>query len=166
MIVHQERIVLIAKVRALPGRIQNLVGGLSPEQLTTHYLAEEWTVAQNVHHLADSHLNSYVRCKLMMTEENPTFRPYDQDLWADLPDAKTADLSASLALLRSLHIRWVLFWESLSDEEWRRNGLHPDDGMVTLAEQLQLYADHGEAHIDQIARTLAAANLTDGTSTR
>jgi hypothetical protein len=152
----QDQAALIEKVRALPDQIAALVDGLTPEQLTTHYLDGEWTVAQNVHHLADSHMNSYVRCKLMATEVEPIFRPYDQDLWAELSDAKSADLSVSMLLLRSLHGRWVLFWESLSDEEWQCTGFHPDDGPVTLAQQLQLYADHGEAHIDQITRTLAA----------
>ena len=158
MTTNQPQTASINSIRRLPDQIQALVTGLTPEQLTTHYLTDEWTVAQNVHHLADSHMNSYVRCKLIMTEDVPTFRPYDQDLWADLPDAKTADLSASLALLRSLHMRWVVFWENLSDEDWQRTGFHPDDGPVTLAEQLQLYADHGEAHIDQITRTLAAGD--------
>ena len=158
MTIDQERMASIEKVRILPDQIQALVAGLSAEQLTSRYLAGEWTVAQNVHHLVDSHMNSYVRCKLMMTEETPTFRAYDQDLWAELPDARTADLAASLALLQSLHTRWVLFWESLSEEAWRRSGYHPEDGTVTLAKQLQLYADHGEAHIDQIRRTLAVQN--------
>ena len=152
----QGRTILIEQIRRLPDEVEALVGGLTSAQLTTHFLSGEWSVAQNVHHLADSHMNSYVRCKLMATEDNPTFRPYDQDLWAEMPDAKTAELSASLALLRSLHVRWVLFWESLSGAEWQRTGLHPDDGAVTLAQQLRLYAEHGEAHIDQIARTLAA----------
>ena len=152
----QDRTILIEKIRQLPDEIEALVNGLTPAQLTAHFLAGEWSVAQNVHHLADSHMNSYVRCKLIATEDNPTFRPYDQDLWAELPDAKTTELSVSMALLRSLHLRWVLFWESLSEAEWQRTGLHPDDGMVTLAQQLQLYAEHGEAHIDQITRALAA----------
>jgi len=156
MAIAAERDVLIQKIGNLPDQIRELVEPLTLEELTTYYLAGEWSVAQNVHHLADSHMNSYVRCKLMMTEDRPIFRPYDQDRWAQLPDAMTADLTASLALLDSLHRRWVFFWKSLSDEDWQRTGLHPDDGPVTLAMQLQLYADHGEAHIDQIRRTLQA----------
>ena len=152
----QDRTILIERIRQLPDEIEALVNGLTPAQLTAHFLAGEWSVAQNIHHLADSHMNSYVRCKLIATEDNPTFRPYDQESWAELPDAKTAELSVSMALLRSLHLRWVLFWESLSEAEWQRTGIHPDDSMVTLAQQLQLYAEHGEAHIDQITRTLAA----------
>ncbi len=152
----QERYELIDKIRCLPQQIADLVAGLSDEQLTTPYLAGEWTVAQNVHHLADSHMNSYIRCKLIATEEHPPLKPYDQDRWATFADAGTADISNSLALLQSLHARWVIFWETLPDEAWTRTGHHPEAGTVTLERQLAGYAAHGEAHIEQITRTLAA----------
>lgn len=152
----KNRLAQIEKIRALPGQITRLVSGLSDEQLTTHFLPHEWTVAQNVHHLADSHMNSYIRCKLIATEENPPLKPYDQDLWARLPDAQSADLTSSLALLTSLHNRWVLFWETLPADSWSRTGFHPESGVVSLEAQLHGYAEHGEAHIDQIQRTLAA----------
>lgn len=147
---------LIERVRALPERLERAVAGLSAEQLTTHYLAGEWTVAQNVHHLADSHMNAYIRSRLILTEENPTLKPYDQDRWAELPDARQADLTTSLALLRAIHARWVSFWEALDEGAWERVGYHPADGVVTLGGILRSYADHGEAHLDQIGRTLAA----------
>ncbi|MFZ4664273.1 MAG: YfiT family bacillithiol transferase [Caldilineaceae bacterium] len=152
----QERQQSIDKIRRLPGQIEALVSGLSAAQLTTHFLTGEWTVAQNVHHLADSHMNSYIRCKLILTEENPPLKPYDQDAWANLPDAQTADLSTSLTLLKQLHARWVTFWENLPETAWGRVGFHPDNGPMTLADIVRGYAAHGEAHIDQITRTLAA----------
>ena len=152
----QERQQDIDKIRRLPGQIEALVSGLSAAQLTTHFLASEWTVAQNVHHLADSHMNSYIRCKLILTEEKPPLKPYDQDAWANLPDAQSADLSASLLLLAQLHARWVTFWETLPETAWSRVGFHPDNGPMTLADIVQGYAAHGEAHIDQNTRTLAA----------
>jgi uncharacterized damage-inducible protein DinB len=151
-----ERKTLIDTIRALPERLAALVGGLSDAQLTTQFLAGEWTVAQNVHHLADSHMNSYVRCKLIATEDHPTLKPYDQDRWAAFPDAQSADLSTSLALLQALHARWVTFWESLPADAWARTGNHPESGTVSLDDQLALYAAHGEGHLDQIRRTLAA----------
>ena len=83
---------------------------------------------QNVHHLADSHMNSYIRCKLMATEDHPTLKPYDQDLWAAFPDAQKADISGSMAILKSLHERWVEFFESLPVEAWSRTGFHPSVG--------------------------------------
>ena len=146
----------IARIARLPEQLEALVAGLSPEDLTTHFLAGEWTVAQNVHHLFDSHANAYIRCKLILTEEQPPLKPYDQDAWAALPDASEADLSLSLALLRNLHGRWVRFFEALPDEAWSRVGIHAANGPTTLAGMAESYAQHGEDHLDQIRRTLAA----------
>lgn len=151
-----DRTMLIDKIRRLPAQVSDLVDGLTPEQLTTPYLASEWTVAQNVHHLVDSHVNSYVRCKLILTEDNPTLKPYDQDQWAALPDAQAADVGVSLRLLAALHSRWTVFWESLPETAWTRTGFHPENGPMTLDNILQVYAAHGEAHLDQMTRTLAA----------
>ncbi len=152
----KQRQTFITKTKHLPSQIEALTAGLSAEQLTTHYLDGEWSVAQNVHHLADSHMISYIRCKLIASETRPLLKPYDQDIWAKFPDASSADIRSSLALLRSLHDRWVHFWSELPDGVWQRSGIHPESGEVTLDDQLRLYAEHGEAHIDQISRTLAA----------
>ena len=115
----------IEKIRRLPHQVEELVSGLSPQELTAKTLPNEWTVAQNVHHLADSHINSYVRCKLMATEDNPTLKPYDEGAWALLSDGSSADLSDSLALLKALHARWVRFWENLPEDAWQRTGSAP-----------------------------------------
>ncbi len=147
----------IEKIRRLPQQVEELITGLSPQELTAQPLPNEWTVAQNVHHIADSHINSYVRCKLMATEDNPTLKPYDEGAWALLTDGSNAELSDSLALLKALHARWVIFWENLPEDAWQRTGQHPESGAVTLARQLELYVQHGEAHLDQIRRTLAAS---------
>lgn len=151
-----ERRVWIEQIRAVPEQIAQLTANLTPEQLSTPFLAGEWSVAQNVHHLVDSHVNSYIRCKLIITEENPPLKPYDQDIWAALPDASAADISMSLMILRGLHARWATFWENLDDDAWSRLGNHMVNGPVTLERQLSLYAEHGLGHIDQIQRTLAA----------
>ena len=156
---NDERNALIEKIQRLPEQVAALVAGLSDEQMTTHFIEDEWTVAQNVHHLCDSHMNSYIRCKLMLTEDNPPLKPYDQDAWAALPDASGADVGDSLALLAGLHGRWTMFWQNLTDADWDRPGFHPADGSVTLAMQLRLYADHGEGHLRQIGNTLAAQPL-------
>ena len=152
----------IEKIRRLPHQVEELISGLSPQELTAKTLPNEWTVAQNVHHLADSHINSYVRCKLMATEDNPTLKPYDEGACASLSDGSSADLSDSLALLKALHARWVRFWQNLPDDVWQRTGQHPQSGAVTLARQLELYVEHGEAHLDQIRRTLAARQEDPG----
>ncbi len=148
----------IEKIRRLPQQLEELISGLSPQQLTAKPLPNEWTVAQNVHHIADSHINSYVRCKLMATEDNPTLKPYDEGAWALLSDGSSPDLSDSLALLKALHARWAQFWDNLPEDAWQRTGQHPESGPVTLARQLDLYVQHGEAHLDQIRRTLAASH--------
>ena len=158
-----DRGLLIDKIAALPAQIANLVEGLTAEQLTTPFLDGEWSIAQNVHHLVDSHMNSYIRCKLIATEDNPTLKPYDQEIWATFPDACGAEIAPSLAILEALHSRWTIFWRNLPDTAWQRTGFHPEAGTVTLADQLQQYAAHGEAHIDQIQRTLAAGETNDTT---
>lgn len=157
MLTDDQRREYINTIRTFPADLRTLIAGLSPEQLTTPYLDDEWTVAQNVHHVADSHLNSYVRVKLMITEDHPTLRPYDQDVWATLPDATAADVDDSLMLLEGLHQRWVTVWQSLQAEDWQRTAYHPENGDLTLDDQLRQYADHCRAHLDQIQRTLAAA---------
>lgn len=152
----QDRALLIDKIRRLPVQIAALVNSLSDAQLTAHPLADEWSVAQNVHHLADSHMNSYIRCKLIATEEHPTLKPYHQEIWAEMADASGPNVAVSLSLLTALHNRWVIFWENLPEDAWARTGFHPESGAVTLDDQLRLYAAHGAGHIDQITRTLAA----------
>lgn len=153
-----ERAELIEQLRRFPAELSELVSKLSPEELTTPYLAGEWTVAQNVHHLADSHMNSFIRCRLIATEDEPPLRPYKQDAWAALPDAMNADLTLSMTILFGLHARWAQFWEALPEEAWARVGHHPEYGTLSLADILRSYVKHGAGHIDQIQRTLAARN--------
>ncbi len=150
----------INQLRDLPNRVADRVRGLSDEQLTARPLDGEWSIAQNVHHLVDSHLNSYVRCKLILTENHPTLRPYNEAAWGELADATSADLTHSLALLEHLHARWVTFWQSLGDDDWQRTGYHPgDERTVTLADQLLLYVNHGNAHVEQIQKNLNAQKI-------
>jgi hypothetical protein len=156
MITEAQRREMIDEIRNLPARLRERVSGLSDAQLTTHFQADEWTVAQNVHHLADSHMNSFIRIRLILTEDHPTLKPYDQDAWAELADSGTAALEESLCILDGLHRRWVRLFESLDEAAWQRSGLHPENGEVTIEDMLQTYAAHGQGHIDQIGRALAA----------
>src|SRR5215213_5388837 len=156
MLTQNQRRELIDTIRALPERLAACVSDLSAEQLTSHLLAHEWTVAQNVHHLGDSHMNSFIRLKLILTEEHPTLRPYDQDEWAATPEANSPDIEISLRLLAGLHARWIMLFEGLSEAEWARTGFHPENGDMSAEDVLRIYAAHGEGHLDQIARTLAA----------
>ena len=156
MLTQDEREMLIKRIAAFPDELEALVGPLSADELIARPLVGEWSIAQNVHHCADSHMNSYVRCKLIATEDNPTLKPYNEQQWAEFADGSATNIEVSLSLLKSLHTRWVTFWQNLPDEAWSRTGLHPKSGLVTLDEQLQLYVAHGEAHIQQIKRNLAA----------
>jgi hypothetical protein len=151
-----ERIDLTGQIANLPEQLAELVADLTPEQLTAHPLANEWSVAQNVHHLGDSHMNAFIRLKLILTEENPQLKPYDQDAWAARADANHANIEVSLQLLRGLHARWVAIFDSLTTDEWQRTGQHPEYGSMTPIDLLRSYARHGAGHLDQIARTLAA----------
>lgn len=140
----------IAAIEALPGDLSRAVAGLDSAQLATPYRDGGWTVRQVVHHVADSHLNAYVRCKLAATEAVPTIKPYEEAEWAELADAREADVAISLALLTALHARWTLFLRSLSDALLERTLVHPVSGVHTLRKMCGLYAWHGRHHLAHI----------------
>jgi len=137
-------------IASTPANLRSAVQGLSDDRLQTPYRPGGWTVRQVVHHLPDSHLNSYVRFKLALTEEEPTIKPYAEDRWAELADSKSTPIEVSLTLLESLHDRWVRLLRSLSPDEWRRTFRHPELGPMTLEKTLALYAWHGRHHVTQI----------------
>ena len=140
----------IDEIAEAPAHLRAAVAGLSETQLETPYRPGGWTVRQVVHHVPDSHLNSYVRYRLALTEDDPVIKPYAEDRWALLPDAKTAPVEISLQLLARLHERWVPLLESLSEEEWRRTFRHPELGSVRLDQNAALYAWHGRHHVAHI----------------
>ena len=154
----KERQILINRIRYFPAALKALVADLSDEQLNTKYLPDEWTIQQIVHHLPDSHMNSIIRLKHMLTTDNPTLQGYDQDVWVELPDVLDTPIESSLLILQGLHERWSTLFESLSDEQWERYGQHTESGKMTVEELLQYYAGHGEEHIEQIQRILRAAD--------
>src|ERR1700678_584944 len=121
----QERSAAIEGISQLPQSLRSAVAPLSEEQLETPYRPGGWTVRQLVHHVADSHINSYVRVRLALTEDWPTIKSYSEALWAELEDARPAAVPASLDLLQALHARWVLLFESLDERGWKRGHVHP-----------------------------------------
>jgi hypothetical protein len=133
-----------------PANLRAAVKGLSAQQLNTPYRPEGWTVRQVVHHVPDSHMNAYVRYKLALTEEDPTIKPYAEDRWAQLADTTATPVEVSLALLDSLHDRWVRLLRSLQAEDWKRTFRHPELGAVSLEKNLALYAWHGRHHVAHI----------------
>jgi len=148
----QQRTQFIDEIAATPQRLRQAVSGLSGEQLETPYRPEGWTVRQVVHHVPESHMNSYIRFKLALTEEKPTIKPYDENAWAKLPDVGQTPLEVSLTLLDSLHSRWTVLLRSLSESQFKRQFTHPDIGLMTLEKNLALYAWHGAHHIAHITR--------------
>ena len=148
-----ERQILMTKIRELPANIEALVKNLNDDQLDTPCGEGEWTVRQVVHHLADSHMNSFIRLKLILTEEHPTLIAYNQEVWATLPDVGLP-LEHTFSILRGLHERWITLFESLSEASWQRKGYHPEIGDITPDDLLVIYARHGEEHIEQITRLL------------
>ncbi len=141
---------LISKIEALPGLVRAAVTGATDAQLARPYREGGWNARQVVHHLADSHMNAFIRCRLIATEDNPSLKPYDQDIWATLPDSHTGPLEPSLAILSGLHTRWAAFFRALAEDAWSRTGLHPENGAMSLQLILDSYAAHGERHLGHI----------------
>ena len=140
----------INEIELLPQRLADAAKGLKPEQLRTSYRQEGWTIQQVVHHIADSHMNAYVRFKLALTEDKPIIKPYDEKLWAELPDSKLFDINVSLVLIDSLHKRWITLLKQLNDKELDKEFLHPESGMKNLRETICHYAWHGNHHLAHI----------------
>jgi len=139
----------------LPARFRSLAGGLSDRQLETPYRPGGWTIRQVVHHVPDSHMNAYVRMKLAATEEAPAIRTYEEQLWAELPEAKSGPVAMSLDLLEALHRRWLVFLRSQSDADLQRTYVHKDFGRVALDEAIAMYAWHSRHHTAHIEQALA-----------
>jgi len=140
----------IDRIASVPRRLRGAVDGLGPWQLDTQYRPGGWTVRQVVHHLPDSHMNSYVRFKRTLTEDQPVICTYHEDRWAELPDEKTGPIEASLDLLEALHVRWVALLRLLTPDHLARTLDHPEIGILSLDAMLALYAWHGDHHIAHI----------------
>jgi hypothetical protein len=144
----------IETVRLLPERLRAAVSGLSDAQLDTPYREGGWTVRQLVHHIADSHANAYIRCKLALTEDWPIIKPYDEAAWAKLGDSRQP-IQPSLVLVDALHSRWVALFESLSEEDFQKGYEHPQQGRQTVAKALAIYDWHSRHHTAHITNLRA-----------
>jgi hypothetical protein len=145
----------IEEIAATPAMVRAAVNGLNDGQLDTPYREDGWTVRQVVHHLADSHMNAYIRWRLALTETEPTIKPYEEAAWAKLDDAAHAPVEVSLRLLEPMHERWVRLLRTVQAEEFARTFRHPEHGVRTLDWMLFLYAWHGRhhtAHITQLKK--------------
>lgn len=145
----EQRKQFIREIAELPNNLREMVKNMSEEQIDSPYRPAGWTVRQVVHHVGDSHLNSFIRFKLALTEDNPTIRPYAEDLWAETAEYKMR-VDVSLNLIDSIHRRWVALLESMSDEDFARTLNHPETGVWTLENLLGMYVWHGKHHTAHI----------------
>ncbi|MGG3466045.1 YfiT family bacillithiol transferase [Neobacillus pocheonensis] len=139
----------INEIEALPGMVRAAVKDLNNQQLDTPYRPGGWTIRQVVHHLADSHMNAYIRFKLALTEENPIIKPYEEGKWAELSDSRLP-VEISLSMLEALHIRLVHLLRGLTPTEYEKTFLHPESGEVSVGKNIGLYAWHGRHHLAHI----------------
>jgi hypothetical protein len=144
-----ERTAHIETLRLLPERLRAAVAGLNDAQLDTPYREGGWTVRQVVHHLADSHANSFIRFKLALTEDWPTIKPYDEAAWARLPDS-LLPVDGSLVFIDVLHVRLVSLLKAMSEEDFQKGFNHPERGRITLADNLAIYDWHSRHHVAHI----------------
>jgi hypothetical protein len=144
----------IETLEQTPPRFRALVEGRSDRELDTPYRPDGWTVRQVVHHVPDSHMNAYIRMKFAVTEELPAIKAYEEARWAELPEAKTGPADMSVALLESLHRRWVAFLRALPAAEFSKAYVHPELGRVTLDEAIALYAWHCRHHLAHVRQGL------------
>ena len=144
----------ISVLAELPEMLRNAVEGLDASQLNTPYREGGWTVRQLVHHIADSHMNAFIRMRLALTEEWPVIKPYDEKAWAELHDS-AAPVEWSLELVESLHARWVMLLQSLTEEQWHRGYKHPENGSHALDVVALIYSWHSRHHVAHITHLRA-----------
>lgn len=141
----------IKEIISYPQRLKQVLANISSEQLAQPYRLDGWTGLQVIHHLADSHMNAYIRFHLTLTEDTPTIKPYMEERWAQLDYIKDTPIVLSLELLKNLHARWAILLNSLTEEDFKRQYHHPQyDYTIPLDKVLGLYAWHGNHHLHHI----------------
>jgi hypothetical protein len=140
----------LAEMAEMPKKLSEALRGLNDQQLRVPYRPDGWTPTQVVHHLADAHLNGFVRFKLALTEDLPQIKTYEEALWAETTDGREAPVELSVHLLTALHERWLILLRSLTEEMFGRAFEHPQRGRMTMDKAIQLYAWHGIHHTAHI----------------
>ena len=145
----QERAEKIRDIELCPVKVRSAVAGLNESQIDTPYRDGGWTVRQTVHHMADSHINSFIRFRFALTEDNPMVKPYNEKAWAEIADSREP-VQVSLQLLEALHQRWVVMLKSFTPDQWKRTMTHPEVGVMTLDRTVGLYSWHSRHHVAHI----------------
>ncbi len=141
----------INEIEIFPKRLSKEVENLSDAQLDTPYRGGGWSIRQVVNHCADSHMNSLIRFKLALTEEQPTIKPYFEDRWAELADSSNVPIEPALKILDGIHARWTALLKSLTKEQLERTFIHPETGkQFRIDENIGLYAWHCNHHLAHI----------------
>ena len=141
----------IASIRSVPLLLDYCIENLDEAQLNMPYREGGWNIIQIVHHIADSHMNAYIRLKLALTEDCPTITPYQEQLWAELPDVMDVPLNVSITLIHALHRRWTSMLVQMKEEDWTREYYHPaNQEYVPLWQMTNNYSWHGKHHAEQI----------------
>lgn len=144
----------ISDILYFPERLKNEVNHLTDEQLNTPYRSGGWTIRQVIHHCADSHMNSLTRLKLVLTEDKPTIKPYDEGRWAELADSKNMPIEPSLKMIEGIHERWTVLLNNLTKDEYSRIFVHPEHGKTfRIDENIGIYAWHCNHHLAHITET-------------
>ena len=149
----EEKRTHLRDIAELPVKLRAAVAGLAVQHLDIPYREGGWTIRQIVHHIPDSHMNSYVRFKLALTEDQPTIKPYDEKLWAEMPEARTGPIEMSIDLVDALHRRWSLMLQNMTEADFERSLLHPDIGPLKLKSLVAGYGWHCRHHVAQIVAT-------------
>jgi hypothetical protein len=136
----------IVEITMTPSIIAEIASGMTPTQLATPYREGGWTAAQVIHHMADSHMNAYIRTRFALAEDHFTVKPYDENRWALFPDAQDTNVRPSLDILHGLHARWSALLRTLTPSDFARELHHPERGPMTIDSLVQLYAWHGRHH--------------------
>jgi uncharacterized damage-inducible protein DinB len=156
----EDRPALILRIETTPARLRDAISKLNDAQLDTPYREGGWTIREVIHHLPDSHMNSYVRFKLALTENEPLIKTYDEAAWGQLGDVKSTPVEVSLQLLEALHTRWVSLLRSMTEADWGRTLVHPEkmdvnNGRIRLDQLLAMYAWHGDHHLAHVHQALS-----------
>lgn len=138
-------------IENFPQKLKSEIENLNKNELDFRYRPNGWNILQIVHHCADSHMNSFIRFKLALTEENPTIKPYFEDRWAEHQDYLNSSINHSLQIINGLHSRWVILLRSLNGEDLTRTFYHPESKQkISLRENIGIYAWHCDHHLEHI----------------
>lgn len=147
----EQLIAAIGSIRSIPLLLDYCIENLDEAQLNVSYRIGGWNTIQVIHHIADSHMNAYIRMKLALTEDNPIIKPYDEKLWSELADVQAVPLNVSITLIHALHRRWTALMDQLDQDSLQRTYQHPADGQtIPLWQMINMYSWHGRHHAEQI----------------